>query len=62
MNADDEFELMRRALLEFALACRLERDRLAQARLDDDDRRLDEETAEAQAARELADRVIEACR
>lgn len=62
MNADDEFELMRRALLEFALACRLERDRLTQARLDDDDRRLDEETAEARAARELAERVIEACR
>jgi len=62
MNADDEFELMRRALLSFALACRVERDRLAQARLDDDDRRLDEETAEAQAARELAERVIEACR
>jgi hypothetical protein len=53
---------MRRALLEFALACRLERDRLAQARLDDDDRRLDEETAEAQAARELAERLIEGCR
>ncbi len=62
MNPDDEFELMRRALLDFALACRLERDRLVQARLDDDDRRLDEETAEAQAARELAQRVIEACR
>ena len=62
MNADDEFELMRRALLEFARACRLERDRLAQARLDDDDRRLDAETDEARAARRLAQRVIEACR
>ena len=62
MNADDEFELMRRALLEFAQACRLERDRLAQARLDDDDRRLDAETDEARAARRLAQRVIESCR
>jgi hypothetical protein len=62
MNADDEFELMRRALLEFALACRLERDRLAEARLENDDRRLDEETADALAARRLAEQVIDGCR
>ena len=62
MNPDDEFELMRRALLEFAIACRLERDRLAQARLENDDRRLDEETADAILAKQLADRVIDSCR
>lgn len=62
MNTDDEFELMRRALLEFAMACRLERDRLAEARLENDDRRLDEETADALLAKQLADRVIDNCR
>jgi hypothetical protein len=62
MNPDDEFEQMRRALLEFAKACRLERDRLAQARLESDDRRLDEETADAVLARRIALRVIDNCR
>ena len=62
MNADDEFELMRRALLEFARACRQERDRLAQARLDNDDRRLEQETADALLAKRLAGRVIDSCR
>lgn len=62
MNPDDEFELMRRALLEFAMACRVERDRLAQARLESDDRRLDDETADALLAKQLAERVIDNCR
>ena len=62
MNPDDEFELMRRALLEFAMACRQERDRLAQARLESDDRRLDAETDDAILAKQLADRLIDNCR
>lgn len=62
MNPDDEFELMRRALLEFAMACRLERDRLAQARLENDDRRLDDETADALLAKQIAERLIDNCR
>jgi hypothetical protein len=62
MSSDEEFEMMRRALLEFALACRIERDRLAQARLENDDRRLEEDSADARVARCLADRIIEGCR
>ncbi|HEX2539818.1 MAG TPA: hypothetical protein VHM00_01925 [Caldimonas sp.] len=62
MDTDDEFELMRRALLEFAMACRLERDRLAQARLEIVDRRLEEDTDDALLAKHLAERVIDGCR
>ncbi len=49
-------------LREFALACRAERDRLALARLDAEDRRFESAHAERVGADLIADRAIAAAR
>ena len=58
MNLEDEPSSMGDALRAFALACRRERDRLAQQRLAEVDRRFDTASDERLLAERLAARAI----
>ena len=58
MDAKREAEQTSRAMREFALACQAERDRLAQARLDADERRLGELGADALVAQVFVARLL----
>ena len=60
MTHHEDFERARIALREFALACRVERDRVARARLAEDDRRFESASAERAVAEHLAARLIAA--
>jgi hypothetical protein len=60
MTHNEDSEHMRIALREFALACRVERDRVARARLAEADRRFESASAERAVAEHLAARFIAA--
>ncbi len=62
MNDDDESRRTREAFREFALACRVERDRIALARLARDDERFDASMAERAVAEFFATRIIAAAK
>ena len=57
---NEESEPERRVLVEFALACRRERDRIAYAELEAQDRRFETSTIERAIADGLAARLIAA--
>jgi hypothetical protein len=60
MDHEEESERTRTALREFARACRVERDRIACARLAAEDQRFESSSAERAVAEFLAARLIAA--
>jgi hypothetical protein len=60
MDHDKESEFARIAFREFALACRVERDRIARARLAEQDRRFESISVERTLADREAARLIAA--
>jgi hypothetical protein len=60
MNREEESESARIAFFEFALACRAERDRIARARLAEQDRRFESASAERAVAGHEAAQLIAA--
>jgi hypothetical protein len=60
MNHDEDSELARAAFRDFAMACRVERDRIASARLAEEDRRFESSLADRTVAEFFAARLIAA--
>jgi hypothetical protein len=60
MNQEEQPEFERAAFREFALACRLERDRIASASLVEQDRRFESSLADRTVAEFFAARLIAA--